>query len=107
LLSDGVRSYSYDPLHRLTQVVSGTLTTTFTYDGDGNRVGKSVNGQATSYLLDPVVPLPVVISDSAAVYLYGLDIIARQQGGIWSYYQHDGLRQMKTPRMPEVSNQVK
>jgi RHS repeat-associated protein len=80
--------------------VSGTLTTTFTYDGDGNRVGKSANGQATDYLLDPVVPLPVVISDSAAVYLYGLDIIARQQGGTWSYYQHDGLgsvRQLSDP----------
>jgi hypothetical protein len=34
--------------------------------------------------------LPVVISDSEAVYLYGLDIIAQQQSETL-YYVHDGL----------------
>jgi hypothetical protein len=34
--------------------------------------------------------LPVVISDTEAVYLYGLDIIAQQQSERL-YYVHDGL----------------
>ena len=34
--------------------------------------------------------LPVVISDTEAVYLYGLDIIAQQQSGRL-YYVHAGL----------------
>jgi hypothetical protein len=36
LLNDGVRSYSYDHANRLTQVVSGTLTTGFTYPSTGS-----------------------------------------------------------------------
>ena len=37
LLSDGVRSYGYDHANRLVQVVSGTLTTGFTYNGAWQR----------------------------------------------------------------------
>jgi len=38
-----------------------------------------VAGDTTQYVLDLAARLPVVISDSEAVYLYGLDIIAQQQ----------------------------
>jgi hypothetical protein len=41
LLSDGVRTYTYDHANRLTQVVSGTLTTGFTYPSTSS-------GQATA-----------------------------------------------------------
>jgi hypothetical protein len=33
LLNDGVRTFTYDAANRLTPVTSGTLTTTFEYDG--------------------------------------------------------------------------
>jgi len=81
LTSDGVRSYTYDQTNRLTQVTQGSQTTQFAYNGDGVRTSKTVAGDTTEYVLDLAATLPVVISDTEAVYLYGLDIIARKQEG--------------------------
>jgi RHS repeat-associated protein len=66
--------------------------------GDGARscrgrtpsTSKTVSGDTTEYVLDLAATLPVVISDTEAVYLYGLDIIAQQQSERL-YYVHDGL----------------
>ena len=40
------------------------------------RRSKTVAGDTTQYVLDLAATLPVVISDTDAIYLYGLDIIA-------------------------------
>ena len=53
-------------------------------------VSKAASGGTTQYVLDLAAGLPVVISDTEAVYLYGLDIIAQQQAERL-YYAHDGL----------------
>jgi RHS repeat-associated protein len=90
LTSDGVRSYTYDHANRLTQVTQGSQTTQFAYNGDGVRTSKTVDGDTTQYVLDLAATLPVVVSDTEAVYLYGLDIIAQQQAERL-YYAHDGL----------------
>jgi RHS repeat-associated protein len=66
------------------------LTTEFAYNGDGVRTRKTVGGHTTQYVLDLATTLPVVISDTDGVYLYGLDIIAQQQAER-QYYMHDGL----------------
>jgi RHS repeat-associated protein len=71
-------------------VQDGTSTTQFAYNGDGVRTSKTVSGDATQYVLDLAATLPVVVSDTEAVYLYGLDIIAQQQAER-QYYFHDGL----------------
>ena len=42
-------------------------------------VSKAASGGTTQYVLDLAATLPVVISDTEAVYLYGLGIIAQQQ----------------------------
>jgi YD repeat-containing protein len=52
LLDDGVRSFAYDAANRLTLVTSGTLTTTFPYDGPGNCVAKTEDSVETRYVLD-------------------------------------------------------
>jgi RHS repeat-associated protein len=91
-----VRSYSYDHANRLTQVTEGSLTTQFAYNGDGVRTSKTVAGDTTDYVLDLLAKLPVVISDTEAVYLYGLDIIAQQQTERL-YYVHDGLGSVRHP----------
>jgi len=49
-----------------------------------------VDSATTQYVLDLAATLPVVISDTEAVYLYGLHIIAQQQSERL-YYAHDGL----------------
>ena len=109
LLSDGTRKYTWDAAGRLTQacpersrrVVSGTHTTAYTYNGDGVRVQQVVDGKATRYVQDVAAPLPVVLVErsglQAAYYLYGLDLIGREQSSpvgpatAWQYYHYDGL----------------
>ena len=49
-----------------------------------------MDSATTQYVLDLAATLPVVISDTEAVYLYGLDILAQQQSERL-YYVHDGL----------------
>ena len=53
----------------------------YKHHGDGARTGKTRGGDTTQYVLDLAATLPMVISDTEAVYLYGLDIIAQQQDG--------------------------
>ncbi|TKJ29856.1 MAG: hypothetical protein CEE40_07200 [Chloroflexi bacterium B3_Chlor] len=73
-------------------MIEGTLTTQFAYDGDGVRTRKTVDGTTTDYIVDLAATLPMVISDTDAVYLYGLDIIAEQLAQSDRYYYvHDGL----------------
>ena len=55
----------------------------------GRTTGKAVGGGTAECLLHLAATLPVVISDTEAVYLYGLDIIAQQQSERM-YYMHDG-----------------
>ncbi len=92
LSHDGVRTYQYDHANRLKQVTEGSLTTQFAYNGDGVRVGKTIGAATTDYLVDLAATLPVAISDTDAIYFYGLDIIAEQLAGADRYYYvHDGL----------------
>ena len=55
-----------------------SLTTHCAYNTDGVRTSKTVGGDTTQYVLDLAATLPAVISDTEAVYLYRLDIVARQ-----------------------------
>jgi RHS repeat-associated protein len=103
LTSDGVRSYSYDHANRLTQVTQGSVTAQYVYNGDGVRISKIVAGETTEYALDLLATLPVVISDTDAVYLYGLDIIAQQQSERL-YYMHDGLGSVR--QLVDTTGQV-
>ncbi len=109
LLDDGVRSYSYDAANRLVAVISGTLTTTYTYDGDGHRLAKAQDGVTTTYV---VAVLPALRSTAALavspaegglsqvlvemtggesiLYLYGHDLLA-EEGDAWQWHLGDGL----------------
>lgn len=89
LLSDGARTFTYDGANRLTQVVSGTLTTQFTYNGDGGRVTKTVGGTQTRYTSPP--------SSSR------LPPRARGglRGGAWVWHLSDD-----TPRPPRLAGEL-
>jgi RHS repeat-associated protein len=92
----GAAAYTFDPLDRLTQVVSGTTTVQFAYNGDGVRLGKTVNGVATAYVQDVQASLPVVLAETAggqtSVYVYGNDLLERADGaGVPVFYHADGL----------------
>jgi len=108
LLSDGLRSYSYDHANRLVQVVSGTLTTDFAYNGAGDRVARTVDGVTTDYVLDPAAGLTQVLQETTAgqttSYLYGADLLAQSDSGTWAYHVNDGLGSVR--QLTDAAGQV-
>ena len=64
-----------------------------------------MSGDTTQYVLDLAATLPVVISDTEAVYLYGLDIIARQQSERL-YYVHDGQKGLHWADLSDIDMQL-
>ncbi|MEI8080742.1 MAG: right-handed parallel beta-helix repeat-containing protein [Actinomycetes bacterium] len=96
MLSKGSQAFTYDAINRLTQVVSGTLTLGYAYDGDGRRASKTVNGTATGYTYDTIAGLAYVLAEqtgsTTTLYTYGTDLISQTDpAGVQSYYHYDGL----------------
>lgn len=105
------RTYTFDAANRLVSVDAG-LTSSFVYDGDGNRVSQSVAGQTQNYVNDTAAALPVVLQDAYSVgspssYVYGLNLIEAFQGRGNDFYQYDGLGSViqltDASGMPELS----
>jgi len=102
VLATGGKTFTYDSQNELVGMSSGTTSVALIYDAFGNRVGKSVNGVVTRYLVDDLNPtgLPQVMEElngSGAVtrtYTYGLQRIDEEQvlSGAWtpSFYGYDG-----------------
>jgi len=92
-------AYAYDWENRLTEVNDGAVQ--YTYDGDGNRVSKTVSGVTTTYLVDTNNPTGYaqVVEELQGgqvtrQYTYGTDLISQRQliSGQWSmsHYGYDG-----------------
>ncbi|MGH7951237.1 MAG: RHS repeat-associated core domain-containing protein, partial [Limisphaerales bacterium] len=91
-------SFAYDVENHLTNYNNGAAT--YIYDGDGDRVRKTVSGVTTYYLVDDNNPsgyaqvleeLSTVGSTPTRLYTYGLNLISqRQSGGTTSFYGYDG-----------------
>jgi RHS repeat-associated protein len=98
----GAKSFTYDSENHMTSMSTSGTSVAMIYDGDGNRVGKSVNGVWTYYLVDDLNPtgyVQVVEELNAAgvvqrQYTYGLQRISENQfiNGAWSpsFYGYDG-----------------
>ncbi|HYO78785.1 MAG TPA: RHS repeat-associated core domain-containing protein, partial [Thermoanaerobaculia bacterium] len=91
-------TYTYDFEDRLRSVNGGTIR--LVYDGDGNRVAKTVGGVTTRYLVDDLSPTgysevveEVVAGAVQRVYTYGEQAIGQRQqrNGNWqiSFYGVD------------------
>ncbi len=100
VVAAGGKTFSYDSENHLVAMNGGAVQ--LLYDGDGNRVAKSVNGVITRYLVDDLNPTgyPQVVDEltSGAVtrtYTYGLQRIAQDQviSNTWtpSFYSYDGM----------------
>jgi RHS repeat-associated protein len=92
-ISNG-KAYNYDFENHLTSTNDGI---TVVYDGDGNRVSKTVNGITTKYLVDTnnltgyaQVVEEIQNGSVTKQYTYGLDLISQQQAGGLSFYNYDG-----------------
>jgi RHS repeat-associated protein len=67
-----------------------SVTTNFTYRGDGLRNSRTVSGNTTTFTWDIASGLPVVVDDGNQ-YLYGAGLTKMKQSGSWYYYLADGL----------------
>jgi RHS repeat-associated protein len=97
----GARAFAYDFENRVKSMNSGSTTVTLVYDGDGNRVAKTVGGVTTRYLVDDQNPTGYaqVVEESVAgavvrTYTYSRERISQNQliNGTWklSFYGYDG-----------------
>ena len=95
----GGKTFAYDSENHLMSMNGGAVS--IVYDGDGNRVAKTVNGVTTYYLVDDLNPTgyPQVVEElqGGAVnrqYTYGLQRINENQpiSNVWttSFYGYDG-----------------
>jgi RHS repeat-associated protein len=98
-LSSGGKSFAYDSENHLTSMNSSAVT--IVYDGDGNRVAKTVSGVTTHYLVNDLNPTgyaqvveEIVGGAVTREYTYGLQRIDENQivSGTWtpSFYGYDG-----------------
>jgi RHS repeat-associated protein len=89
-------SYQYSAVDQLTNVNSGAVIQW--YDGDGNRVKKSVSGSPTYYLVDDRNPSGYAqvleeLDGAGAVarsYVYGLRLVSQSSSTTTNYYGYDG-----------------
>jgi RHS repeat-associated protein len=100
IAADG-KTFSYDSENHLVAMNGGAVQ--MLYDGDGNRVAKSVSGVVTRYLVDDLNPTgyPQVVDElngGGAVtrtYTYGVQRISQNQviSSTWtpSFYGYDGM----------------
>ena len=89
------KTYDYDFENKLISTSDGV---TIVFDGDGNRVAKTVNGVTTFYLVDTnnLTGYAQVVEEIQAgsgvikAYTYGLDLISQRQEENVNFYQYDG-----------------
>jgi len=78
--------YEYDPLNRLTRASHNNFDSLYTYDGNGLRQSKTVNGITTKHLYDG----QNIVMDNKDVenqlYIRGLHLIARDINGSKEFY---------------------
>ena len=93
-MTDGVQSYRWDAAGRLVTATVFTLTTHFSYNGDGTRMAVSVVGRGTtSFVPDYAAGGHILVEDSGVtrtLYVYGRDCLGEVRDGEWLYYLSDG-----------------
>ena len=96
-----VRTFDYDSAGRLAQARVLTLTTRFTYDGDGaRRVVEVVGHGTTTYTLDYGRGNRILAEETVTgtlLYLYGRDCLGQYEGAEdeWLYYLNDATGYMR------------
>lgn len=91
------KRYTWDFEDRLVGFSQGPSTSSYGYDVDGIRVGSTVNGQSTRFLIDPKMPFQQVLEERdgtgavQAKYLYGERLVSQQVGAATSYFHADAL----------------
>ncbi|MBI3595608.1 MAG: Ig-like domain-containing protein [Nitrospirae bacterium] len=94
LTFDGTTTYTWDARNRLSQMSSGSLLASFTYDALGRRISKTINGSTISYLYDGNDIIAEIRNNTVtATYLRGLSIDEPflRASAVAEYYHADAL----------------
>ena len=91
LLNDGVNTYTYDSANRLTAMTSGQVAMSYVYNGLGDRLQETMNGQTTVVTMDYNMGLTQALSDGTNTYIYGNGRIAQMNGTATDYFLPDAL----------------
>jgi len=78
-LSKGSQTFGWDHSNRLVSLTNGTNNASYTYNGDGARISRTVDGTRSDYLLDLAGGLPVVLRETndgnQIDFVYGNDLL--------------------------------
>ncbi len=89
----GVTVSRYDGFNRLVTAATGSMSATYTYNGDGLRISKTVNGVMTRHVWDGS-QIALELNGAGTVtqkYIRGINLIAAENGsGVRSYYLYNG-----------------
>jgi len=91
LTDRGSDDFVWDAEDRLTSATVNSVTTTFTYNGDGLRDSLTTGGNTTTFTWDVNRGIPQVLDDEDLRYVYGIGRIAQVDGAGTYYYLSDGL----------------
>ncbi|MFZ5988353.1 MAG: S8 family serine peptidase, partial [Bacillota bacterium] len=83
----------YDEFNQLVKTTKGTTDTfVYTYNAEGYRIGKSINGSLTTYLYeyDKVVLELDSVGNQTGRNIYGTNLLMRTTGGQSYYYMYNG-----------------
>ncbi len=84
--------FGWDHENHLTSTAIGGTNGSYTYNGDGLRMSRTIGETTVDYVWDLSGGLPNILEDSQGNrYVYGLDLIARINGSTEEYYLADGL----------------
>ncbi|HKJ40098.1 MAG TPA: SBBP repeat-containing protein [Anaerolineales bacterium] len=90
LKNDGLNDYDYDSANRLKTFTNATTTVTYAYNGLGDRLQETMNGNTTTFTMDLNMGLTQALSDGTNTYIYGAGRIAQVNTGT-EYFLGDAL----------------
>lgn len=78
---NGTTVYTYNQESQLTGYTYGSVSASYTYNGDGLRMSKHVGASTQQMAWDTGGPLPMLLSDGVKKYLYGPDGLPMEEFG--------------------------
>jgi RHS repeat-associated protein len=93
-----VTYYTFDVWNQLVKTISGDKTVTCSYNAEGYRVSKAVNGKITKYLYegDKVILETDGAGNQTAKNVYGTNLLTRTSGSDTMYYMYNGHADVTT-----------
>jgi RHS repeat-associated protein len=91
--TNAVTTYGWDQANRLSSYTAGTTSASYSYNGDGLRLSKTVNGATEAFVWDVAESLPLIIKDGGTSYVTGPGGLPLEQitGTTVEYFHQDQL----------------